>query len=89
MTQPKPIRVCGHLNPRSRFNLSVSGRFDWIVLEVAGGVGGAEPASGFPRGSSIEIAGQQTLVELKRRISSASWRRPKMNTLGLSHCRRR
>jgi len=32
--------------------------------------------------SSIEIAGQPTLVELKRRISSASWRRPKMNTWG-------
>jgi hypothetical protein len=47
----------------------------------AGGVSGAEPASGFPRGSSIEI-GQQTLVELKCRISIASWRRPKMNTWG-------
>jgi hypothetical protein len=29
-----------------------------------------------------EITGQQTLDELKRRISSASWRRPKMNTWG-------
>jgi hypothetical protein len=29
-----------------------------------------------------EIAGQQTPVKLKRRISSASWRRPKMNMWG-------
>jgi hypothetical protein len=58
MTQPKLIGVCGGLSPRSLFNL-----LDRIGGDV-GGVSGAEPASGFPLGSSIEIV-QRTLVELR------------------------
>jgi hypothetical protein len=65
MTQPKLIGVCGRLSPRSLFNLFGQRPFrsDRIGGD-AGGVSGAEPASGFPLGSSIEIA-QRTLVELR------------------------
>jgi hypothetical protein len=86
MTQPKPIR--GLWTFKSSIAVQPVGQRPFRLNRIggdAGRVGGAEPASGFPRGSSIEIVGQQTLVEashLERFLASTE-----DEYVGLSHCR--
>jgi hypothetical protein len=90
MTQPKAIRVCGHLNPRSLFNLLVSGGMRRGTVEGAFKKSRIlkcpawdlkRPCAALRLGAE-EIAGQLTLVGSKRRIPSVCWRRSKMKTWG-------